>query len=311
MENKLYLGIDIGGTYIKLGTVTENGMIIHRHKAGVDRRGTADAEPVMDTIKRAVREICANEGFEISTLGGIGISAPGSIDSVNGKVAINPGNVPNWSGTVVCEPMREEFGLPVTIANDGNCAALGEAWVGAARGCSDVVCITLGTGVGGGIISGGRLVQGRSGFAGEIGHFPIHAGEGEVCSCGRRGCYETFASTSALIKKTSAFDPSWDSGHHVFEAVDRGNEAAKRMVDEWLDEVAYGISGLVQIFNPEAVLVGGGVSAREDVIMEPLRRKVYASTIADFVEGLEIRTAMLGNDAGLAGAVRNLMDSLV
>lgn len=301
---KRYIGIDIGGTFIKLGVVTETGEIIRRHKVAVDQSGQI---PVMTTVIDAVKEICGSE--PVSRYEGIGVSAPGSIDSVNGKVAINPGNVPNWSGTLICRPLEEAFGIPAAAANDGNCAALGEAWTGAAKGYSEVLCVTLGTGVGGGIITGGRLLEGRSGFAGEIGHFQTHAGEGEVCSCGRVGCYEKFASTSALVKKAMAIDPGWDDGHHFFEAVDAGNADALRLLDEWLDEISYGISGLLQILNSEIVLIGGGVSAREDVFMEPLRRRIFANTIADFTDGLEIRATALGNDAGMVGAVRYLIDS--
>ena len=303
MEKK-YLGVDVGGTYIKLGIVTESGGILKRHKVSVDQTSRVH---VMDTMIVAVREICDDNLAEIS---GIGVSAPGSIDSVNGKVAINEGNVPNWSGTEVCAILEDAFGLPAAIANDGNCAVLGEIWTGAARGCTDVICITLGTGVGGGIVSGGRLVRGARGFAGEIGHIPIHAGEGEICSCGRRGCFETFASTSALVRKAEKICPEWTSGRHVFEAVYEGNEEAEKLVSGWIDEIAYGITGLIHTFNPEMVLIGGGVSAQEETVVKPLREKVMEMAIPDFIDGLKIETASLENDAGIVGAVKNLIDHL-
>jgi glucokinase len=305
MKDK-YLGIDIGGTQIKLGLVSSEGEILSRCKVNVDRSGE---EAVMDTVKRAVREFCGSESVDIKSLGGIGISAPGSIDKAGGRVAVNGGNVPGWSGTEVCGPLESEFGIPVTMANDANCAVLGEAWTGAARGCTDVVCVTIGTGVGGGIISGGKLVEGIRGFGGEIGHFPTHAGDGELCACGRRGCYERYASTAALLRKAVEIDPSWDSGHRFFDAVDAGNEDAHRLLDGWLDEISYGLEGLIQLFNPQVLLLGGGVSARDDVIIKPLRERVTKSVIVDFTDGLDLRAAALGNDAGLLGAVRYLIEN--
>ena len=264
-DNRTYIGIDVGGTFIKLGIIADDGRILKRHKVSVDRSGRMG---VMDTIISAVKELCSMCGNDpnagaapesrnseaapvkpgeasareirsdcMSAEGsfgrpaGIGICAPGSIDTVNGRVAINGGNVPDWSGTEIRSILEKKFGIPVAVANDGNCAVLGEAWTGAARGCSDVVCVTLGTGVGGGIISGGRLLGGRHGFAGEIGHFPIHPGEGDICECGSRGCYESFASASALVKKASSVDPSWNDGHAIFAAVDAGNEEALSLVD--------------------------------------------------------------------------------
>ena len=306
MNNGQYLGIDIGGTFIKLGVVTDQGEVLQRHKVSVDR---SEAEHIMATLINAIKEFCFSMGTGAESFAGIGISAPGSIDSINGRVALNGGNVPNWSGTEVFAALKEEFGLPVAIANDGNCAALGEAWTGAAKGCSEVVCITLGTGVGGGIISGGKLVEGRTGFAGEIGHFPTHAGDGALCVCGRRGCYERYASTSALVRKASAVNPDWDSGYNIFKSLDEGDADAATIVDGWLDEIAYGIAGLVHIFNPEVVLIGGGVSAQEKFVITPVKERVLSLVMPDFAESLEVKSAELGNDAGMVGAVKHLLDS--
>lgn len=301
-----YLGIDVGGTYIKLGIVSTQGEILSRYKVAVDASGR---EPVMNTIMEAVGHFCSESGIPAGLLQGIGVSAPGSVDSVNGRIAINGGNVPGWPGTDVCDVLRSEFKVPVSLANDGNCAALGEAWQGAAKGFSDVVCITLGTGIGGGIITGGRLVTGASGFAGEIGHFPTHAGQGDVCECGRRGCYERFASTSALTRRTMALDEDLREGHKVFAAIEAGRSDVGAILDEWLDEVAYGIAGLVHIFNPEIVLIGGGVSAQEERVIKPVEERVRRFAMPDFTQDLIIRGASLGNDAGLIGAVRFLIDS--
>lgn len=303
-EDKIYLGIDVGGTFIKLGIVNESGEILCRGSAPVDRSGE---EPVMATIVGAASSLCGEAGVDYEELEGIGICAPGSVDVVKGEIAQNGGNVPGWSGTAVCAELTRQTGLPATLVNDGNAVALGEAWTGAAKGCSDVVCVVIGTGVGGGIISGGGLVEGVRGFGGEIGHFPTHAGDGELCACGRRGCYERYASTSALVRRALKKDPAWLNGRVVIEAAAGGNADALHIIDEWLDEAAYGICGLVHIFDPEMVIVGGGVSAQKELVTEPLARKVKELIMPDFREGLVIKGAELGNDAGLTGAVRNFM----
>lgn len=304
-DNGKYLGIDVGGTYIKLGIVTSQGGILCRHRVAVDGIG---AEPVMKTIVNAVKEFPQISQTEIAELEGIGICAPGSVDTVKGEIAINGGNVPGWSGARPVEILRKEFGLPVAIANDGNAAVLGEAWTGAAKGCSDVMIVTLGTGVGGGIVSGGRLIEGMRGFGGEIGHFPLHAPDGELCECGRRGCYERYASTSALVRRTKKLDPLLDSGFMIFEALKDGNRALQEILDSWLDEIALGIAGFVHTFNPQIVLIGGGVSAQKERVIEPLEKRLKKLVMPDFAEGLELKGAALGNDAGTIGAVKNLID---
>ncbi len=296
-----YLGIDVGGSFIKFGIVGSEGSVLCRDKVSADSRGDCD---VLEIIVRGVREFCVKSGIEMSSLHGTGVSAPGCIDYARGVIANNGGNVHGWAHADVCGTLTKELGLPVVIENDGNCAVLGEAWTGAAKGCADVVCMTLGTGVGGGIISGGRLIRGRLGYAGEIGHFPVRfSGES-----GDFGFYENFASTSALIRKAMKIDAGLDSGHRIFERLDAGSAAVAEAVDEWLDEVACGVAGLVHIFNPEIVLIGGGVSERSDIIIEPLKSKVMNMIMPDFADGLEIRAAELGNDAGIVGAVRNFLN---
>lgn len=306
-DSRKYLGIDVGGTYIKLGIVTPEGEILCRHRVAVDGGGN---EPVMTTIINAVKAFPRISGVDTCDLEGIGICAPGSVDTAKGEIAINGGNVPGWSGAKPVSMLKKEFGLPVVIANDGNAAALGEAWIGAAKGCSDVIIVTLGTGIGGGIVSGGRLVEGIRGFAGEIGHFPLHAPDGELCECGRRGCYERYASTSALVRRTKKLDPLLDSGYMIFEALRSGNSALQKILDSWIDEIALGIAGFVHTFNPQVVLIGGGVSAQEELVIRPLEKRVRELVMPDFTEGLDVRAAELGNDAGTIGAVKNLIDKL-
>jgi glucokinase len=170
----------------------------------------------------------------------------------------------------------------------------------------NVVGITIGTGVGGGVITNGRLLEGAHGYAGELGHFPTHAG-GKKCLCGLRGCYERYASTSALIRKAVTEDPDLKSGRVLFSAAESGDKHALALLDEWIEEIAYGIAGLVHVFDPQLVLIGGGVSAQEKLLIDPLRKKVLSMIMPDFADELEFRRAELGNDAGMIGAVYYLL----
>ena len=305
MTLRKYLGIDIGGSAVKAGLVDESGEVIAKTETEIDR--SCSKETVMETVVRSIRELIDANDTDISSLSGIGVSSPGSIDTVKGEVALSGGNVPNWGGTKVREILSKEFRLPVSLANDGNCVALAETWIGAARDCSDVLCVALGTGVGGGIISRGKLIEGHRGFAGEIGDFVTHAG-GRKCACGGRGCFERYAATSALVKEGSKLRDKWYTGRNIFEYANAGDEEALALVDRWTDEIAYGLAGLIHIFNPEVVLIGGGVSSQEELVILPVRRKVNELIMQDFTDGLVIKRASLGNDAGMVGAVKHLMN---
>lgn len=299
-----YIGADIGGTSIKLGIIDEEGNISERRE--IPYRSMEEHPDVMKYLIKGIRDLMDTCGQETGAFSGIGVSAAGCINSVTGSVADNGGNIPGWSHTEVVKTLREEFGIPASLANDGNCAILGEQWIGAAEGFSDVLGVTLGTGVGGGIITGGRLLEGSRGYAGEIGHFPTHAG-GAHCICGLDGCFERYASTSALTRKASTADPDWDNGRAFFEAVSRGDETAKAILDEWITDIAYGIAGLIHVFDPQIILIGGGVSKQEDLLISPLRDKVLSMVMPDFADGITFRAAQLSNDAGIAGAVRYLI----
>ena len=303
-----YLGIDIGGTFIKLGIVDDAGSVSMRREVPIDRSGS---ETVMETLVRGIDALIEDSGLKADDFAGMGVSAAGCINTKTGCVAENGGNIPDWSFTSVAGPLSERYGLPATIANDGNCVALAEAWIGAAKGIRDVICVVLGTGVGGGIISGGRLIEGSHGYGGEIGHFPTHAdllmtGNGKWASH-----YETFASTSGLVRMAEANGLDWHDGRTIFEAAAAGNGDALRMLDGWTDEIAAGITGLVHIFDPEVVLIGGGVSAQEELLIKPVREKVLKTATPDMANDLTVKAAALGNTAGMVGAVRYLMDHTV
>ena len=265
----IYLGVDIGGTAVKLGLVDETGRVLRRAERSVSFDGYKT--PILDTVQRAIRDFLAEDAPELA---GIGVSATGQIDSRRGVVAGTCGNFPGWIGVAIKGTLERAFGLPVTVANDANCMLLGEVWAGAARGYTDVVGVTLGTGVGGGILTGGRLLEGARGLGGELGHFRLHALDGVACTCGAIGCYERYAATTALVRDAQRMGLDAPDGR-----------------------------GLVHIFNPQLILIGGGVSAQQALLIDPLAEKVRASVMPAFAEGLEVKAAALQNDAGLVGAV--------
>ena len=298
---KQYFGIDIGGTAVKLGIVDETGKVLCKGEQSVNFDGYQT--PVLDTVRKAAKEFLTAQAIPVENLSGIGVSATGQIDSRKGIVAGTCGNFPNYIGSPIKAALEQDFGLPVTVANDANCMTLGEVWVGGAQGYTDVIGVTLGTGVGGGILTGGRLLEGARGLGGELGHFRTHALDGVFCTCGASGCWERYAATTALVRGAQPRNPKWKDGRAIFESAHAGDPTILALLDDWTDEIAQGLAGMVHIFNPQLILIGGGVSAQQELLIDPVARKVRASVMPAFAEGLEIRAAQLHNDAGMVGAV--------
>ena len=279
---KHYLGIDIGGTAVKLGIVDEAGAVLAKAEESVSFDGYRT--PILTTVLKAAQAFLAAQSVPAESLVGIGVSATGQIDSRKGIVAGTCGNLPNYIGAPIKVELEKTFGLPVTVANDAN-------------------CMTLGTGVGGGILTGGRLLEGARGLGGELGHYRTHALDGVDCTCGAKGCWERYAATTALVRAAQEKDPAWKDGRAIFAAAEAGNATVLALLDAWTDEIAQGLAGMVHIFNPQLILIGGGVSAQQKLLIEPIAEKVKASVMPAFAEGLEIRAAQLHNDAGMVGAV--------
>ena len=213
---KQYFGIDIGGTAVKLGIVDETGRVLLKGEESVSFDGYQT--PVLTTVRKAAKEFLTTNSIPVESLAGIGVSATGQIDSRKGIVAGTCGNFPNYIGSPIKSALEEDFGLPVTVANDANCMTLGEVWVGAAQGYTDVIGVTLGTGVGGGILTGGHLLEGARGLGGELGHYRTHALDGVDCTCGAKGCWERYAATTALVRAAQEKDPAWKDGRAIFAA---------------------------------------------------------------------------------------------
>ena len=295
---KTYLGVDIGGTAVKLGLVDETGAVLRRAERSVSFDGYQT--PILTTVTAAIADFLSES--ETAPVG-IGVSATGQIDSRRGVVAGTCGNFPGWIGVDIKGSLESTFHLPVTVANDANCMLLGEVWAGAAKGYTDVIGVTLGTGVGGGILTGGRLLEGARGLGGELGHFRLHALDGVACTCGATGCYERYAATTALVRGAQASGLNLPDGRAIFEAAAAGDLRTQAVISRWVNEIAQGLAGLVHIFNPQLILIGGGVSAQQELLIDPLAKSVRSSVMPAFSEGLELKAAALQNDAGMVGAV--------
>ncbi len=291
------LGLDIGGTTVKIGLLNEGGDILARREVSVSFDGYQT--PILDTVCSAAEIFLKEENASVS---GIAVSATGQIDTANGVVAGTNGKIPNYEGSPVRKRLEQLFHVPVWVLNDANAAALGECFLGAGKGYQDVLMITLGTGVGGGLVLGGRVYGGSRGFAGEVGHFTLYQ-DGIPCSCGKRGCFESYASARALVERAETAD-----GKELFQKVREGDPKAKAALDAWMADVAAGITGLIHLLNPSLVLIGGGISVQEELLIEPLRRNILSGVMPRFAENLRVERAVLGNDAGLIGALRFWLD---
>lgn len=297
------LGIDIGGTAVKIGVVDENGKVLLSETRSVSFDGYKTS--IMTTVANLAGEVLEKSPVKIE---GIGVSATGQIDVNSGTVIGVGAQLGDWLGSPVKKILEDRFHLPVTVINDANAAALGEQTFGRAKGKENVLVVTVGTGIGGGIIENGRLIQGRRGIGGEIGHYIINF-DGVVCPCGNRGCFERYGSTGALVRRFTENValleklgvPAEDvNGKVIFDHLNDADVSAT--VNSWIDSIAFGIIGLVHIFNPEMVLIGGGISREDEHFIRPLREKILNGAMEQFAKDLEVEAAALGNNAGLLGA---------
>ena len=306
------IGIDLGGTNIAAAIVDAEGGITERTSIPADAKGGAKA--IIAGLMEVCEALLKNAGGKPSS---IGIGVPGAINNSKGEVVFTP-NLP-LQDTNIVNGLIQKYGCPVHLGNDANCAALGETIAGGAKGARDVVLITLGTGLGGGIVLGGRLHTGLSGAAGELGHTVIIMG-GRQCGCGRHGCWETYASATGLIETAhehmNAHKDSllWElcsgvsektDGVKIFQAFRTGDAAARLTVQRYIEHLAAGIANIINFIEPELICVGGGISNAWDCLSEPLQALVHKEKFARFpsqLPGTRIVKAKLGNDAGIIGA---------
>ena len=307
---KYYIGIDLGGTFIKGGIIDDLGNIIYSDKIPTESDG--GDEKVAANISKLSVMLLDKVGMSASDVVGIGIGVPGMIDSKNGNVIYS--NNLHWRDFPIAKKVKELTGVNVKIANDANVAVLGEVKFGAAKDKENVIMLTLGTGVGGGIVCNGELIEGNLSVGAELGHAVIIKG-GEECSCSRRGCLEAYASATALIRDTKrAMTSNPDTKMWEIGSIDKvdGKTAfdyaatdkyAKKIVDDYISNLATGIVNYGNIFRPEVVLLGGGVCAQGDALLVPLQKKVNEEIYAgDLGPEVKILVATLENSAGILGA---------
>lgn len=302
-----YLGIDIGGTDVKIGIVDACGEVLLSAKYPVNMDHYK--LPFMDAVMNGVSMFLSDKEIDLSQIKGVGVSATGQIDKDSGVVIGSGGSVPGYCGSRIKERIEAALHLPCSVLNDADCMVLAESWIGAAKGYQNVVAFTIGTGIGGGIIANNTLLTGRNGIAGEIGHMILHQ-QGELCGCGNRGCFERYASTSALIRRIHTRYPARSimNGMEVFQCIKKGDQEIQIVVNEWIEDIAAGCVSLVHIFNPEIIVIGGGVSNEREYLIEPLRKKIKEKAMPMFAKDLEIKQAKLGNTAGIVGAVYHFIN---
>lgn len=312
---KKFIGIDIGGMTIKGMIIRGDGTELCRDsiETGCENGGSAMCDNIVTLINRLIQCI----GGYKTDIKGVGIGCPGLIDSKNGFVVF-AGNL-GLKYFPLQKEISDKIGLPVKITNDAHAAALGEARFGAGKKYKDSILVTLGTGVGGGIVVEGKLFEGGKSVGTEIGHTVIET-NGYPCSCGRRGCFECYASATALMRKTreemqanknsamwEKYTPETVTGLTPFEYAD-SDETAKKVVEWYVKHLAIGVTNLANVFRPEVVMFGGGVSAQKERLTEPVQRlvdkEIFAGT--DFAP-VKVVTASLGGKAGAYGAAALLM----
>lgn len=308
-----YIGIDLGGTKIAAGLVDENGKLLHKDSIPTHRERSA--EVIIKDMAMLSLKVVKDAGAELRDVKAIGIGAPGTPNVKEGTIVY--ANNLNFRNAPVRSEMQKYINLPIYVENDANCAALAECVAGAARGAEHSVTITLGTGVGGGVIINGKVYSGFNNAGAELGHIVLIS-DGELCTCGRRGCWESYASATAcinqtrdaalknpksLINKLINGDLSKINAKTAFDAAKQGDAVALEVVRKYIWYVAEGVTDVINSYMPEVLVIGGGVSKEGEYLLEPLRHIVYNCIYSrEDVPRTKIVAAEMGNDAGIIGA---------
>lgn len=309
MSEKIYIGVDLGGTAVKVGICNEEGQLLHTYEGPTEVDKGADT--VVANIEKYVRRVVEESPFAWEQVAGVGAGVAGFTNVREGIIILAP-NV-GLKDLPIRDILEERLGKPIKIDNDANVAALGEAWGGAGKGIDNCVCYTLGTGVGGGIIINGKIYQGFSGMAGELGHMSVVPDlEAIGCGCGQMGCLETVSSATGIIRmakdavargdRTSLAHVENIMAKDVFDAAKAGDEAAIRIVNRAAFYLGKSMAAVAVVLNPELFIIGGGVSKAGDILFNEVR-SVFAKLTPEPVQrGMQIVPATLGNDAGMVGA---------
>ncbi|MBQ9793042.1 MAG: ROK family protein [Clostridia bacterium] len=309
-NNKLYIGIDLGGTFIKGGVVSSQGDLLYSTQVETQAEKGPDCvlKNILILINKLMKDFTTKENIL-----GIGLGVPGIVDSKNG-IAVCSHNL-KFDNYPIAEKIEKEMSIPVKIANDANLAALGESLFGFSKGCKNVVMLTLGTGVGGGAIIDGKMLEGNKSAGAEFGHSVI-VYDGNQCNCGRKGCLESYVSATALIKKTkeemlkNRNSKMWEignienvNGKTAFDYKDF-DVTAKEIVENYINYLSCGILNIVNVFRPEVLILGGGISNQGESLFKPLQEIVDREMFANnHTPKVKIIGAKLGNNAGVLGSV--------
>jgi len=314
MTPRRAIGIDLGGTNIKGGIVDRDGRILHREEmqTGAER----GPDPVIDDLAELVRRLGSaapspfkgegrGEGQSGAGVVGVGLATPGPLDLRNGRI-IHAANLPGWKDVPIRDALAKKTGLRVTLENDANAAAFGELSSGAGRGCQHMALLTLGTGVGAGVIVDGRLLHGHFDNAAELGHM-ILVVNGSPCPCGQRGCLERYASADAVVRRVRDEGPREPqveivSAADVARRAAEGDATCRRVWDEACLYLAVACVNIQHAYNSQRIILGGGLSLAGDFLLEPVRRHLHEQTWRLHDDVPEVLLAGLGSDAGLVGA---------
>jgi glucokinase len=306
----LIFAADLGGTHLRAATVDQHGKIQFRFKQNTPQAN--DANAIVDAIVAAVRE-CEQQSGAIDQISAVSLVVPGTVKVAEGAVVKAP-NLPCLDGFRLGAALTEQLGLPAIIENDANAAAVGEVWQGAAAGCNTIICVTLGTGVGGGIILDGKLWRGVDGAAAEIGHMCVDPFGGVACTCGSRGCLEVFASATAIVRMTREASPRYPdsvlqgqedlTAERIFAAGQQGDDLALEIFRRMGVYLGIGLANLINILNPEMIVIGGGVVNGWDLFEKHMHQQVEERAFPLLAARVKIVRAKCGDDAGLLGAAR-------
>ena len=305
------IGVDLGGTNIAIGLIDLDGKVI-LHKKSVKTRAPRTCEEISSDIKDVCLELCRMEDISLSSVEWIGVATPGI---VRNGVVIDAFNL-GWRNEPFGEIVSRITGRPTYVANDANAAAYAEAKWGCGAGEDSLIAVTLGTGIGGGIILDGKIWEGFNGFAAELGHMVI-AVDGRHCACGLRGCFEAYCSATALVHETRRMmklypdsimwqvvkgDITRIDGRTAFTANARGDFAAHQVIDDFVNYLAIGLANIINIFQPSVVCVGGGISGQGEELMRPLRERLKYTSFGTKDMRTRVEAAVYKNDAGIIGA---------
>ena len=285
------LAIDIGGTMIKYGLVSSDGEILSTNK--IETEAEKGLENILNKIDNIFKKYKENNPV------GIAVSGTGQINGMIGKVIGGNPIIPNWIGTNLVKILEEKYNLPAVLENDVNCVALGEKWIGAGKDLSNFICLTIGTGIGGGIILNNQLFRGENFVAGEFGHILIKKGE-----------FEQFASTTALIRLVKERTGKTLNGKEIFDLEKKEIVEYQEVISEWIENLTDGLSSIVYCFNPANIILGGGVIGQGEPLINRIKNSLFKKIGLQFKEKLNIIQAKLGNNAGMIGASYLLLEKI-